>query len=1195
MRTCNVLRVLIALVLVVGLHPSVAAQDFRGAIGGTVKDESGGVLPGATVKVTNTATNITTTLTTDDRGRYRAPYLISGVYSVTASLSGFRPVERTGIEVRVGDALTIDLVLALGGATEVVEVTASTPTIDVASTATGQVIDRQMIQSLPLGDGTAYMLTRLSPGVVDNSDLHFARPMDNAGLGGFITNGAKGGNDFTIDGAPNVVSWQQVNYGGGRVGYSPPADSIAEFRVTTNDFDAQQGHTAGANVNLALKSGGNNFHGAASYFNRSSDRSATSPIQDLSGQPASPRTYDRAGAMLSGPVFKDKTFFMVAYEYLKDVQTEPANYTVPTDKERNGDFSELLASNIKIYDPLTGTTSRTAFPGNIIPADRLNPIAMKQLSYYPRANQAGKADGSNNYYSQQSRPYTYNSALLRLDHNFTPEQKLAFSGYWNKRQEDRYNWAGVQNDFAVSQGYDYRSNQGYTATYTNILTPNVIGDFRASYSKWGSWQTPAQNFDPATLGFNAATVSLFKGYTYMPRFDIASGGVTFATLGSQRSNYELGANQPLNNLSLAATGTWMLSSEHTLRGGYEMRSQKWMLRDDGYMAGRYNFTGAYTSASSSASTSTGQSLAQFLLGIPTSGGNSYIDVNSQGEFTDTVHSLFAQDSWSPTADLTVNFGLRSEMDTGLREADNRNTTGFDRTSSNPLEAAATAAYAKNPIPEIPVDQFKVRGGLLYGGSPIYDQLITVLPRVNVSYLLNQKTVLRGGIGLFSYPYSFDAINQAGFSQQTLLVSTTDSGKTFIADLNNPFPNGVGVPPGSSLGLATWAGRDLVPNTTAMLVNSNDRKSPQYTRWQLGAQRDLGAGWMVQLDYIGSRGKNLPVRRDINALPQQYMSSTRYRDAANETYLSASVPNPFAGLLPNTTLNGKTTTRYQLLRPYPEFLNVAVMEYNGSDSYEAGQLSVSKRFEGGLSVIATYTVSKAKEKVSYLNTFDTELEERTSPDDRPERMTVGATVPIPVGHGRKWGAKWGSVMDAIFGGWNVSASYQYQKGFPFAPTTNGIPVGWGNVYFDPKCDWSKIQMRSVGSKDANGKIIGYEVPAWDTSCFYFHDAAVQTNGVDDPKKQRADSRINLGNNTIRYFPTILANMRMPALHLLDVGISKNFDISRGVVLQVRADFINALNYTVWWNPDVNPRNATFGTFTTTRNMPRDIQLGARLTF
>jgi hypothetical protein len=352
--------------------------------------------------------------------------------------------------------------------------------------------------------------------------------------------------------------------------------------------------------------------------------------------------------------------------------------------------------------------------------------------------------------------------------------------------------------------------------------------------------------------------------------------------------------------------------------------------------------------------------------------------------------------------------------------------------------------------------------------------------------------------------------------------------------------------------------------------------------------------MVQLDYVGSRGRNLPVRRDINGLPREFVSFSRSRDAAWESYLSASVPNPFAGLVPNTTLNGTTTTRFQLLRPYPQFLNVALMEYDGSDSYDSGQLSVSKRFKGGLSVLATYTQSKATEKVSYLNSFDTALEERTSPDDRPRRATLGATVPIPVGKGRKWGNGWGKVMNAIFGGWNLSASYQYQQGFPMNSTTNGIPIGWGNVYFDPACNWNDLSVRSVGSRDDNGQIIGVQTPAWDTSCFYFHDAAVQTNGVDDPAKQRSDPRINMGNGA-RYFPSILDNMRMPNLHLLDFGLSKWFDFGKDVQLQIRIDAINAINYTVWWNPGLDPRNANFGKFQTTRNSPRDIQLGGRLTF
>jgi Carboxypeptidase regulatory-like domain len=1171
---------LTALLLLTALP--AAAQDVRGSISGVVKDPSGGVLPGVSVTVTNTGSNVSVNTVTDAKGFYQARYLIAGVYSVTAKLAGFQTVIRSGIEVHVSDAVTVPLELGLGRTEQAIVVTAEAPILDSVSAASGQVIDSQQIKELPLADGTAYMLSRLAPGVWETGDLHFSRPADNAGLGSVISNGVKGGNDFTIDGAPNTVSTA-------RVGFSPPADAISEFKVQTNAFDAQQGHTAGAVINLALRSGGNAFQGSASYFNRSSNRSGNSVFAELAGQSVTSRDYNRYSATLSGPVFRDKTFFMASYENLKDLAGEPTTYTVPTLKMRNGDFSELLASNIKIYDPLTGTTNRTAFPNNVIPSSRLNPIAMKLLSYYPAPNQPGNVDGTNNYYSPQDRTYSYQAALGRIDHNFTGSQTLALTGYWNFRTEDRYDWAGPQNGFDVTRGFDIRDNTGATLTYTNTFSADLIGDLRGSYSKFGERRRPEQSFDPATLGFSPATASLFRGYQYLPRFDIAG----FATLGALRSDYSQGFNQPFYNYSVAPTVTYVLGS-HTVRAGYDLRIQDWNRTNDGLEAGRYNFTGAYTRQNNSAAIQTGQSFAQFLLGLPTSGGNSYIDVNTDGKFEQRYHALFVHDQWTASQRLTLNLGVRLEVDEGLREQDGRNISGFDLTVSNPLEAAARAAYAKNPIPEIAPGDFHVPGGLVYTGSAIYKTLYSVLPRAAASYLINDKTVLRGGVGLFTFPYNFDAINQTGFSQQTLLVSTDNNGSTFLTDLTNPFPNGLGVPPGSSQGLLTSGGRDLVPDAVTSIINY-DRKAPIYTRWQIGTQRDLGKGWAVELDYIGSHGSNLPVRRDLNGLPLQYTSFMRARDTTQEAYLSANVPNPFAGLLPGTTLNGATIQRQQLIRAYPEYLRVAVQDYNGSDSYNAGELAVSKRFDHGLSIIATYTYSKLMDQTNYFNTFDTAPEKRISPDDRPNRATIGLTAPIPFGKGRTWGSNMNGILDAILGGWNVSATYQYQQGYPLSETSGGISTGWRQLYFDPSCDPKKLSMGSVGSKDANGKIIGVQTPAWDVSCFYFHDAAVQTNGVDDPAKQRADPRIALGTTNARYFPSILDNMRMPDLHLIDVGIAKNFELPMHMNLQLRVDFINAINYTVYFTPDMNPRSATFGEFTTQRNNPRDIQVGGRLTF
>ncbi len=693
--------------LLIGFGSVALAQDFRGTIKGRIADDAGGELPGVAVAVRNVETNVTANAVTDAKGFYRVPYLKGGKYDVTAKLDGFQTAVRKGIDVRVGDVLTVDLRLTMGVASSIV-VTGGAPLLDQTSPVTGQVVTREQIKELPLADGTAYMLSRVAPGISEASDLHFSRPGDNANLGGVIANGVRGGNDFTLDGAPNIVSDR-------RVGFSPPSDAIAEFKVETNSFDAQSGHTAGAVINLALRSGTNAFHGSASYFNRSSDRAATSRFTKKAGQEDVARDYDRFAAMLAGPIKKDSTFFMVAYEKLEDLTAEPASYSVPTEKMRRGDFSELLPLGIRIYDPLTGTSNRKAFEGNVIPTNRLNPIALALLKYYPLPNATGASDLSNNYFSPQDRTYDYNAVIGRLDQSLSGGHQLFLNAYWNERLEDRYNWAGVVEDFAVTQGVDTRDNFGSTLGYTGTFGQALVGDMRLSYSKFGERRSPSDDFDPASLGFNAATVELFRGYDYLPRFDIAG----FATLGAQRSDYTRGFNRPFYNYAAAPTATLMLK-DHTVRAGYDLRYQRWWRTDGGYLAGRYNFTGAYTRANNSAAIQRGQGLAQFLLGIPTSGGNSLIDNNADADYSQLSHALFVNDEWRLSKKLTVNAGFRLEIDGGLTEADDRNIYGFDTTSSNPLEAAALAAYAKAPIAEIPVDQFRVRGGLLYGEGAVYD-------------------------------------------------------------------------------------------------------------------------------------------------------------------------------------------------------------------------------------------------------------------------------------------------------------------------------------------------------------------------------------------------------------------------------------------------------------------------------------------
>ena len=321
----------------------VEAQDFRGVITGRISDASGGRLPGATVTATNVATNVDTTVTTAADGDYTIPYLNPGKYRVSVELSGFRKLVREGIEVRVGDRITLDLALEVGRIEESVSVTAESPILELASATQGQVIDEKRISLLPLSDGNPFVLSRLVPGVAYTGELTFSRPFDNGGTSAINADGSSGGNEFTLDGSPNMAN-------GRRVAFVPPAGAVQEFKVETASFDAADGHTAGAMVNVTLKSGTNALKGEGYYYMRDESLSATDFFVNRSGGTKPSLGYDRFGGHLGGPVVipglyngRDRTFFFGAIEWLYDEFPEPGPRTVPTEAMRNGDFSALLA------------------------------------------------------------------------------------------------------------------------------------------------------------------------------------------------------------------------------------------------------------------------------------------------------------------------------------------------------------------------------------------------------------------------------------------------------------------------------------------------------------------------------------------------------------------------------------------------------------------------------------------------------------------------------------------------------------------------------------------------------------------------------------------------------------------------------------------------------------------------------------
>jgi hypothetical protein len=1204
---------------------TIFGQESRGTITGTIADPTGAVVTAATVTVQNIETNISATATTNEEGAFTFPLLLPGQYKLTATATNFKTSVRENIQLNVGDRLTVDIQLEIG-ATADVTIVADTELLERGTVTTGTVITERQITELPLSEGAAYNLATLAPGVSYIGNPQFTGPTANGQLANFRTNGAAG-NQITMDGSPNLA------FDGG-VAYTPPADALSQFRIQTNAFDAQNGFTAGSTVNVAVKSGGNDLHGSLYYFNRPGKLTANNFFSNRAGEERSPRSYYRAGGQVNGPVYipylyngRDKTFFMFSYEKQVDERAEPETFTVPTAAFRNGDFSALLggqltytvpnnqpnncagppgtvvlltnrdgspARNGQIYDPataqsvnrcnpLTGTSQtnieRLPFAGNVIPTTRLNPAAVAFANLFPMPNQPGI---SNNYFSNQSLSRPYDSYLTRIDHNFNENHRIFGKFFYSKSNEDRYNFIGEPD--SITQGFEVRTNKGGNIDYTATLSSNFILDVRSSLNEFVQDRDPANPVSAADLGFTG--IAALTESSVFPRFDFTN----YPTLGSERADFNEGLTRNFRLFSVQPTLT-QIYGDHTLKYGYDFRRLMENRQTNGYNAGRFMFTGTYTSQASNSNTATvnavGRDLAAFLLGIPSANANSLIEQAVAYDVTSNYHGFFVQDDWRLSPKLTLNLGLRYDLETGVRESEGNFVTNFDSAAASPLQAAALANYNASVPAGVPITAFQnLAGGLRFASGPNDVNQATdknnFQPRVGISYALDDKTVLRAGFGIFTSAFQILPINQAGFTATTTFVPTTNNGLTFIANLNNPFPNGLNPAIGSSLGLNTSLGTTLgttnATGPTATTLYAYDRKNANYAKFIVGIQRQLPFGIGVEATYVHTRGSDLPVLRQLNYIPRQYLndfsnvtdpSTIAAQVTATQTFLNQTVPNPFRGLVPqNATLNAATIQRRFLLTQFPQFQDVITTEYNGSSSYHSLQLQATKRLSQGLSFNAAYTFSRDREKARRLNPQDEELNESISVFDRPHRFTFSSVFEIPFGRGRTYFSDVHPIVDAIFGGWQLNAVYEWQSGEPLI-LQNAFYTG----------DINQLENR-IGQRDERGRRYGVDIPAFDTNGF-----------------------ISFGNNyvigsqnSLRVLPYTLDKFRNQPFQKFDVGLTKNFRINERMKLQVRVEAINALNWVYLGNGlQLGVTNAAFGLVGGQRNLPRDIQIGGRFTF
>ncbi len=1186
----------------------LSAQEFRGSITGSVTDPTGTPIPNVAITAQEERTGTISEAKSDASGQYTIPFLLPGVYDVSAHTSGFATFTRKGIHLGSGDHPVIDLQLQIGQTSQSVTVTADVPLVNNANASAGQTITTKQVEDFPVNGRTPLMLAQLSMGVIPEGQPSLVHPFDNAAATDVSIAGSKIQTaEVLIDGSPDAT-WDD------RVTYNPPMDAVQQVTVDIFDSDAVYGHTSAGTENQITKSGTNQFHGTLYEFNQNNFTTANNFFSNASGKPVPILHYNQYGLTAGAPVMlpkiyngKNKRFWFFAWESLRDNTPTPITTTVPTAAERSGDFSQLLSlntskTNYTIYNPYSGklsgtTVSRTplSYNGarNVIPPSLLNPIAQAYLKLYPMPNQTGLANGEDNYFVNAPSIDNFDNEFGRLDYNLGNNDKIFFDLRHNYRIQNKNN---LFNNIATGSNL-VRENFGSSLDEVHTFGGSTVLDIRLNWSRMDEAHgEPSQGFDPTTLGFPAYLAGNSE------RIQLPNIAFPISGSGGFQALSDTGANGiPSESYQIFGTLEKVIGS-HTLKAGADARRYNISNIAYGAAAGSFTFNTNWTNGPNASSNAApiGQDLAAFLMGLPTSG--SYNEA-SYAYLRSYYYGLFLQDDWRIKSNLTINLGIRYEDETGITERYGRLVNGFDTTSANPYAGAAEAAYAANyskylkacagaPVPCLPSPAaFGVNGGLRFASpsNPDYYQTSPLhwSPRVGFSWspgILHNKTVIRGGFGIFVSPIDTVAltnlppngnistspiVDQEGFSQTTSLTTNNFVNPAGASTLANPFPNGIVQPTGSSQGLGTFVGQSV------SFLNPKF-KGPYSERWEFDIQHQLASNLLFEIAYVGNRSNNITISQtELNYIPRQYLSTATYQNPANATlikYLTQTVPNPFYKL---GSFTNSTVQLYQLLTPYPEFLapgnsygglsgSTGVIEQNataGSSWFNSLNVRLEKRYSQGLSLIGNYAYSKFMEADDYLNDTDTRPETRASIFDHPHHIALGFSYDFPVGKGRAFDLH-NRLLDAFVGGWVVNGIYQWEIGAPiyfpanlvYCPTPSPACGGYGGP---------------INLNNSNGNGEAFNLQAFDLT------------PADQP-----------GFN-IRTFSTTFGNLRQQNLSELDSSLLKNFNFNETTYFQLRFEVFNALNHPVFAAPTVNSATSTaFGLIQSQANGPRSIQLGAR---
>jgi len=1145
------------------------AQTSYGSVVGTVTDATGANVVGAQVTLENTGTNATQKAQTGNGGTYSFVNLIPGSYSVKVEQQGFKEVTKNAVDVQIGGATRADVTLPIGEASESVLVTASEAPLQTDSASLGGVIEGRQVLDAPLNGRNVNNLLDFIPGVTPGGGTQ-GSTMANGGSGNFQAGGQtqaiaygnyqiggafSGQSLFFIDGVGSNIAENNVNT------LVPTQDAVQEFRVETNNVSAQFGGYGGGVIQISTKSGTNTFHGSAYEYFRNTALDANDWFSNHQGLGKAPLHQNQYGANLGGPLWKNKAFFFFSWEHESLISSSPTNATVPTAAELSGNF----ASDPQIiYDPATGKP----FPGNIIPASRINPTALKIVELEtPNQSRVIQTPYTTNFYASAPIEGYQNQFNARVDYNLTQADSLfARYTFWNPHNGD-------------SDPFGTKTGAGPTGNYTqegvfgenHTFNPTTIAELRLSYLENYNFQYPLSE------GFDMSSIS--GAYGKIQQESVRQEGL-LPGIGIQ--GYGIGAELSQlywnNNVWAISGSVTKIHGRHTIKSGGNWRQVLWenYSNSQGVGASANNFF----TASSPTDPTTGNGLASYLLNLPTSTA-----IYSVGTWHAFLHNygLFMEDTYQATTKLTVTAGLRWEQPGSYSEEHNLNSV----LQPNAAVSLGGVSSITNPVTGASVP---LTGRLAFVASPQYgprreEALHWKLfsPRLGFTYRLDQQTVVRSGYGVSFFPSELTAdspssspINNAPTTINNPTVITPTN--PILATVDNPLPNGINLPTGrTQAGLDSQLGISIYGRIPEQAVGYSQQ-------WNLALERALDHSSTVTVAYAGAKGTHLVLSQgytgtglNLNQLPDQY-------DSLGAALLNP-VANPLYGLVAaGSPLSSPTVAEGYLLLPHPQYAQGMgqVVPRDGDSTYHALQMTYIRHFAHAGILQGAYTWSKLLSNTDNTSAFqdgqgglgnvqdntDLRAEKSVSQQDVAQNLVINYGLDLPFGHGQQYLGSVNRLANVFVGGWRVNGITTVRSGLPLAMVAagNGLSqFGAGSI--------RPNYTSGCGKSGAGSSHSAARAEQWfNTACF------------------SQPGHFSFGDE-----PRVDPMLRSQALDNWDFAINKYFDVTEQVKAKFGTEVFDIWNHAQFAEPNTNQSSPGFGQVGHQSNLPRTIQFSLRLSF